>query len=106
MFAKGAHFSLYELAALRYQVLGIDWTVPVSSVREIRRRFPNLIIQGNLDPCALYGSREEIIRQTHEMISALGPEKYIVNLGHGIYPDMTTEAVEAFIDAVRSYNRN
>lgn len=77
----------------------------MSTVHEIRLKHPNLIIQGNLDPCALYGSREDIIRRTRQMIAALGPDRYIVNLGHGIYPDTSTEAVEAFIYGVRTYNR-
>lgn len=89
MFAKGAHFALYDLASLKFEILGIDWSVPVSTVNKLRRKHPNLIIQGNLDSCALYGSREEIIRRTREMIAALGPERYIVNLGHGILPDLT-----------------
>ena len=36
------------------------------------------------------------------MIDRFGTEKYIVNLGHGIYPDMSPEAVQTFIETVHS----
>lgn len=103
---EGANFPLFELANLKYQILGIDSTVSASLVRRIRCINPNLIIQGNFDPAALHGSREDIIRKTHKMIDEYGPNKYIVNVGHDIYSDVSVDAIEAFIDAVRSYRRN
>ena len=38
-----------------YDIVGIDWTV---SPEEARRRVgPNVTVQGNLDPCALYAPK-------------------------------------------------
>ncbi|KAJ8913192.1 hypothetical protein NQ315_009029 [Exocentrus adspersus] len=101
LFAKGAHFCLEEQADLGYDVLGIDWTVEPKLVRSVLKN-KNITIQGNLDPCALYAPKEEIVKMVTNMIDQFGTERYIVNLGHGIYPDAPIDAVQTFIDAVHS----
>ena len=40
-------------------------------------------LQGNLDPCALYGSRDVIRKEVKRMITEFGTQGYIANLGHG-----------------------
>ena len=60
-------------------------------------------MQGNLDPCALYGSPQEIRRRTHEMIAAFGPTGHVANLGHGILPDVPPAHARAFVDAVKEW---
>ncbi|CAH1153508.1 unnamed protein product [Phaedon cochleariae] len=101
LFAKGAHFSLAEQADLGYDVLGIDWTMNPNHVRSTLKN-KNITVQGNLDPCALYAPKEELAQMVKDMVKSFGTERYIVNLGHGIYPDAPTEAVQTFIDAVHS----
>ena len=101
VFAKGAWFALSEMGELPCQVIGLDWNMdPVKSRAEIGH---NKTLQGNLDPCALYGSFSDIRRETHKMLNAFGPQRYIANLGHGVYPDVQPDAVRCFIDAVKEY---
>ena len=45
-----------------------------------------------------------MIRATKSMVRSFGTNKYIANLGHGIYPDMEPEKVKIFIDTVHSYS--
>lgn len=40
-----------------------------------------------------------------QMLDDFGPQRYIANLGHGLYPDMDPERVGAFVDAVHKYSR-
>ena len=100
LFAKDAHYATEALGKTTdfYDVLGLDWT---QSPTEVRKRVcPGMVLQGNLDPCALYAPHEEIRRLSGHMVREFGTQGYIANLGHGIYPDMDPAAVEAFVTAV------
>jgi len=103
IFAKDGHFALEELAQAGYEVVGLDWTVAPEKARE--RVGKTVTLQGNLDPCALYASEEEIGRLVQQMLDDFGPQRYIANLGHGLYPDMDPEHVGAFVDAVHRHSR-
>ena len=80
------------------QVLGVDHRV---SIGEACRRFPELTIQGNLDPVALHADpsyvREEARRILDEVAGRAG---HIFNLGHGILPGTPVDNVIALVDAV------
>lgn len=100
VFAKGAWFALEEIGQLDCQVVGLDWTV---SPQEARRQLgPQKVLQGNLDPCALFAKIEDIAPAAHRMLDAFG-RRHIANLGHGVYPDTPLENVRAFVQAVQAY---
>lgn len=101
VFAKGAWFALEDLAELPCQVVGLDWNTPPAFARA--RLGENMVLQGNFDPCALYGSAQSIESGVQEMIRQFGPGKHIVNLGHGVYPDTPLDGVRAFVNAVKNY---
>jgi uroporphyrinogen decarboxylase len=100
VFAKGAFFARAEMNQLNCQVVGLDWNM---DIRESRRLMPNKILQGNLDPCALYGSFDDIKRETERMLSSFEPGRHIANLGHGLYPDIEVDKVKCFIETVKNY---
>ena len=60
-------------------------------------------LQGNLDPCLLYGSFSEIEKATKEMLTKFGGHQHIANLGHGVYPDIEPDKVKCFIDTVKNW---
>jgi uroporphyrinogen decarboxylase len=101
VFAKGAQFALPELAQLSCETIGLDWQMDIKTTRQIMG--PHKTLQGNLDPCVLYASFSEISKQTKKMIHEFGPQRYIANLGHGVYPDTRVDAVRCFIDTVKEY---
>ena len=64
----------------------------------------SITLQGNLDPCALYSSVEDITKYTRDMVRQFSTQRYIANLGHGVYPDMDPLHAKAFVDAVHQYS--
>ena len=42
---------------------------------------------------------------TKDMLQKFGCKNYIVNLGHGIYPDMDPENVKHFVDTVHKISQ-
>jgi uroporphyrinogen decarboxylase len=63
-------------------------------------------LQGNLDPCVLYGTHQNIELETKKMLSSFKSKRHIVNLGHGIYPDTDFEKVKTFINTVKNHEIN
>jgi len=101
IFAKGAHYALNEISQLNYNVVGLDWTVDPKVGRNLVAK--DTVLQGNLDPCALFGDKDSLEKNTRNMIDSFGVHNYICNLGHGIYPETPTESVQTIIDTVHSY---
>ena len=102
-FAPGGSWALREIAeATQADAVGVDWHTSPAAARAQCQGL-DVAMQGNLDPCALYGTPAEIRRRTHEMIAAFGPVGHVANLGHGILPDVQPAHARAFIDAVKEW---
>ena len=100
-FGKGCWFALEEMANSNASALGVDWTVSPKIARELTHN--KITLQGNMDPSRLLSPPAEIKRIVNQMIREFGKDKYIVNLGHGILPNIPVENAKAFIDAVKEY---
>ena len=98
VFAKGAGWQLDRLATLRCEALGVDWHTPVA---EARKRAPQHVLQGNLDPSVLYGTEAEVRAATQQMLADFGRGRHVANLGHGVYPDIDPDRVRVFIDEIQ-----
>ncbi|GAB2800010.1 uroporphyrinogen decarboxylase [Rhabdobacter roseus] len=98
VFAKGAFFARKEIGELSCSVVGLDWNMDVA---ESRALIPHKTLQGNLDPCVLYSSYGQIRAEVKKMLDAFGTQRYIANLGHGVYPDTDPDKVRCFIEAVK-----
>jgi len=103
VFAKGAYNARKEMSDLNCEVIGLDWNMDITESREIIGKGKTL--QGNLDPCVLYGSFSTIEKATNEMLREFSSQRHIANLGHGVYPDTDPEKVKCFIEAVKNYLR-
>jgi uroporphyrinogen decarboxylase len=101
VFAKGAFFARQDMDAMNCNVVGLDWNM---DIEESRSLVPSKVLQGNLDPCALYGSLDDVRRETKKMLDAFGPYQHIANLGHGLYPDTEVDKVKCYIDTVKEYS--
>jgi uroporphyrinogen decarboxylase len=102
-FAPGAGWALEEIAdATEADVIGVDWQTDAGDARRRLAGRP-VALQGNLDPCWLYGSPAVIRDRTHDMLEAFGGRGHIANLGHGILPDVPVDHARAFVNAVREW---
>jgi uroporphyrinogen decarboxylase len=101
VFSKGAIASLPDIAQLNCTTIGLDWNMDMKSARELVGDSKTL--QGNLDPCLLYASNEIIEKETINLLKSFKSQRHIVNLGHGVYPDIDPEKVKVFINTVKSY---
>jgi uroporphyrinogen decarboxylase len=64
----------------------------------------NITLQGNFDPSMLLASPEQITIAVHRMIDRFSAQRYVVNLGHGITPNVPVANAQAFVDAVKSWS--
>ncbi len=101
VFAKGAYFARKEMGGLSCETIGLDWNMDIPDSKRLIGDSKTL--QGNLDPCVLYGSDQEIERQAIGMLKSFGGHRHIANLGHGIYPDISPEKVKVFIETVKNW---
>jgi uroporphyrinogen decarboxylase len=101
-FGKGCWFALDTMAKSGASALGIDWTCSARNARYLSGG--KITLQGNFDPVRLLSPPGTIKKMVHEMIDAFGKDRYIVNLGHGILPNIPVENAAAFVEAVKSYN--
>lgn len=100
-FGKGCWFALQDMAKSNASALGVDWTCSPQTARRLTGG--NITLQGNFDPTRLFSPPNVIKKMVVEMIDAFGKDRYIVNLGHGILPNIPLENAKAFIDAVKEY---
>ena len=99
-YANGAGTLIKQLNQLNCHALGLDWRV---DIEDIITRFPDKIYQGNLDPCALYGTAESIEEKAKKILKVVENRPHIMNLGHGVLPTTPVAGVEAFLKTIRNF---
>ena len=101
VFGKGCWFALNKMSQSGASALGIDWTCSAQNSRYLSGG--NITLQGNFDPSRLLSPIPDIKKQVTNMINEFGKDRYIVNLGHGILPNIPVSHAQAFIDSVKQY---
>lgn len=85
-------------------VVGIDWRIDIDEARKILG--PDIAVQGNFDPTALFAPIPEIQRRVKDILDRnAGRPGHIFNLGHGILPPTPEAHARAFIEAVQTYSQ-
>lgn len=99
VFAKGVS-SYKDLADLKCDSLGVDWSKELRTVRaEING---SKALQGNLDPTVLFAPKEKIRAETERVLQSFGHGSgHIFNLGHGITPKTPVENTQYFVECVK-----
>jgi uroporphyrinogen decarboxylase len=95
---------LKEVKKSGADVIGIDWRIDIADA--IKKLGKKVVIQGNLDPSALFLPKEKIEERVKDILWKGETAKgHIFNLGHGILPQTPVENVVAMVEAVHKYGR-
>lgn len=99
------HFGTGTAALLDVQaeaggdVIGVDWRISLTDAAKLA---PGKPLQGNLDPAYMLTTPEIIEREAKRIIEeGRSLPGHIFNLGHGIYPEVPIENVEALVRTVK-----
>ncbi len=82
-----------------FDALGLDTTLPLGWAAE--RLQPKVVVQGNLDPVKLLVGGDALAQGVDRILEALGPERLVFNLGHGVLPETPPEHVAELVARVR-----
>ena len=93
----GAFYAGYR-SATGVDMIGIDWTLPMSFAQELQKEGP---VQGNLDPKRLIAGGSALDEAVDNILEKLGNGPLVFNLGHGITPETPIAHVQQMIDRVR-----
>ena len=98
-FMNGVSGKLQMMVDSGADVIGVDWRV---DLRAVRKQLGNdVVLQGNLDPCVLYGNEASITRGVQDVLEANGSGPHIFNLGHGITPTVPVSHARHLVDEVK-----
>ncbi|GIW22210.1 MAG: uroporphyrinogen decarboxylase [Candidatus Sericytochromatia bacterium] len=102
LYINGSGNILEKMVETGADALSIDWMTDLAYAKS--KVGDKVSLQGNMDPCYLYGNREFVKNKVIETINKFGKETgYIFNLGHGILPDIPVENVKTMVETVKKY---
>ncbi len=84
-----------------FDFLSLDWTVELHSLQKYLKSETGL--QGNLDPVLISEAPEKAMHEGVKIARKMSTRRnYIFNLGHGILPSTSPEALRSLTDSVHS----
>ena len=107
LFTKNGGQWLELMAETSADALGLDWT---TNIGDACQRVGNKVtLQGNMDPCVLYGSPKSIQQEVKIILDSFKDIKkentgHVFNLGHGIHQYVNPDNVRILVDAVHEYS--
>jgi len=103
LYINGSAGLLERMAKSGVDFVSVDWTVDMAEARA--RLGANMGVQGNLDPCALFGSKEFIRDRILDTVRKAGNKGHILNLGHGVIRNTPEENVAFFFETAKQLRR-
>ncbi|MCL5063049.1 MAG: uroporphyrinogen decarboxylase [Nitrospirae bacterium] len=98
-FAFNASAMLKKVKQSGADILGIDWRIDIADA--VSALGNDVAVQGNLDPCLLFGTKDSIKDGVSRILQgAKGAKGHIFNLGHGILPETPVDNAKTMVQAV------
>lgn len=103
VFCRGSCLFVEELVELAPTAISFDWHKPLE---KLKNKVPSSIaLQGNLDPDILKAPFPVIEAKLHRILRSMqGESRFIMNLGHGVTPDISEYAVKYAVDYVKTFS--
>ena len=104
LYGNGTGGLLELLAESGADVIGVDWRTSLTDARtRLGRTRP---LQGNLDPAVLFAPPDQLEEQVRRVLVEAGVDTpHVFNLGHGITPDASPDAVAHLVRSVHEQGR-
>lgn len=103
-FSAGSSHLVELMARTGADALSVDWREPLGRVRA--RIGPGLALQGNLDPGALLGTPEAMLREARRVLDEVPTARaHVFNLGHGVLPTTDPDRVRELVEYVHAEGR-
>jgi uroporphyrinogen decarboxylase len=103
MYISGSAGVLERMGKTGVDIVSVDWTVDMAEARQ--RLGSNMMVQGNIDPCVLFGSKQLIRDRILDTVRKAGSRGHILNLGHGILPKTPEENAAYFFETAKQVNQ-
>lgn len=102
LFTKETKNFLNGIRQMEAPIVSVDAN---TSLLDARASLGNsIVLQGNLNPEILRsGTKEDIEKETKNILNQMSEQKHIFNLGHGVLPNTPVENVSYLVDVVRNY---
>jgi len=100
-YSKASSHLLESAARSGVSVLSVDWRVDMGELRAtlLERTGKLWPLQGNVEPAVLQGPEPGVRAAVRAALAQTGGQAHVLNLGHGILPDVPVESARAFIQA-------
>lgn len=99
LYISGSAGVLERMGKSGVDMISVDWTVDMADARQ--RLGKDMMVQGNVDPGILFGSKEGIRDRILDTIRKAGNRGHILNLGHGILPGTPEENAAFFFETAK-----
>jgi len=102
VFCRNSSLRAQALLATKARCISVDEHVPIWQLRE---QVPDSVaLQGNFAPSLLKSSQSEIKKVVEEALMQMKEYSgWIVNLGHGVTPDIPVDNVRYFVDLIKNF---
>ena len=104
VFTKGGGLWLENILTSGCDAIGLDWTINITEAR--RRVGTKAVLQGNIDPSVLLRNPHAIRQSVRDTLEGFGyGGGHILNLGHGITPNVPPDNVEIFVRSCHEFSK-
>ncbi|ERN40783.1 uroporphyrinogen decarboxylase [Rubidibacter lacunae KORDI 51-2] len=103
LYISGSAGVLERMGRSGVDIVSVDWTVDMAEARQ--RLGAEMMVQGNIDPGVLFGSKDFIRDRIYDTVRKAGERGHILNLGHGVLPGTPEENVAFFFETAKQVNR-